>query len=636
MKARAFATVVILLGLLVAGGAGTPVSQAMPPAGPEAANAPLIPESIIYVDADAPGANNGSSWGDAYTDLQVALGAATNGDQIWVAEGTYKPTSGTSRYIAFELKSGVALYGGFAGTETLLSQRDWQAHPTILSGDIGTTGVAGDNSYNVVRGNSTVSTAMLDGFVVTGGYANGSPDTYDKGGGLHVSNGSPTIANVTFVDNYAMNHGGGMMVQYTSTPLVVNCVFSGNSTAWNAGGLAVLWFGHPTVVNSTFSGNIGHNGGGIVNLEQGNATVRNTILWGNESPQIGLQTGASISVQYSLIEGGYTGTGNIGDDPLFVDPDGPDDTVGTLDDDLRLQDTSPAIDAADNAAVPPDSTDMDGDGNTAEVIPLDQDGTPRFVDVPTVPDTGNGSAPIVDMGAYERALILMADLAVAKTVTPPLAGPGQAITYTLVYTNHGADPASGVSLSDSVPLAVTNLSYDSSGAIITPTGGISYTWQVVDLNPGEGGVITITGVISPEVSGVFSLTNSVEITATSVDSDTTNNTSVVTSTVDAQPPGPPSLYSPADGAVISDTTPTLTWLASPSPDAAGYLLDWNGTVMDVADTNQFTTPILTPGTYTWTVAAYDGVGNTSAYTDVWTFTLEGMINVYLPLVIRNF
>lgn len=625
MSERKIVVLLVLLALVVAN-----VSSGVP-------SRAAARNSILYVDADATGNNDGSSWEDAYTDLQSALGAAVSGDEIWVAEGTYKPTSGTSRTVAFQLKSGVALYGGFDATEDSRSQRDWQAHLSILSGDIGTVGTDTDNSYNVVLGNNTDSTAMMDGFVITKGYANGSPDTYDKGGGLHVSSGSPTIVNVTFLDNYAINHGGGMMVQYTSTPLVVNCTFSGNSTNWNAGGLSVLWYGNPTVVNSTFSGNTGNNGGGIVNLESGNATVQNTILWGNQDPQIGLQTGATISVQYSLIEDGYTGTGNVSDDPLFVDPDGADDMVGTLDDNVRLQVTSPAIDAADNSAVPADVTDTDGDGDTTEILPLDLDGRPRFVDVPTVPDTGNGTAPLVDMGAFESILLLETDLSILKTVTPPIVGPSQTVTYTLVFSNHGPHVADNVVLMDRVPITLTNLSYDSSGVVVTSTGSFSYTWHVADLEPGTGGVITLTGVVSPGVSGMFSLTNSASITATVVDTDTNNNTSAVSHIIDALPPLAPTLVSPDNGAVVSDTTPTLTWEASASADVAGYLLDLSGVEMDVGDVTQYTTAILAPGSYTWTVAAYDVVFNTSHYTESWSFTVEApYVYVYLPVILREF
>src|SRR5262249_14970416 len=107
---------------------------------------------IIYVKASATGANDGSNWTNAYTSLQSALSVASNGAEIWVATGTYLPTSGTDRSASFTLKSGVAVYGGFAGTETLLSQRNWATNVAILSGDIATTGTSSDNSYHVVIG----------------------------------------------------------------------------------------------------------------------------------------------------------------------------------------------------------------------------------------------------------------------------------------------------------------------------------------------------------------------------------------------------------------------------------------------------------------------------------------------------
>ncbi|MCP4123618.1 MAG: hypothetical protein GY751_17845, partial [Bacteroidetes bacterium] len=95
---------------------------------------------IIYVDASASGTNTGTNWTDAFTDLQDALVSAQAGDEVWVAQGTYYPTPDTSRMIYFEVPKGVALYGGFSGTESSLEERDWLAHETVLSGDIGLPG----------------------------------------------------------------------------------------------------------------------------------------------------------------------------------------------------------------------------------------------------------------------------------------------------------------------------------------------------------------------------------------------------------------------------------------------------------------------------------------------------------------
>ncbi len=106
--------------------------------------------TILYVNGTAGGANNGTSWSDAFTDLQSALAAASSGKQIWVAAGTYKPTADNNRTISFSLKNGVQVYGGFAGTETELSQRDLVVNIVILNGDIGEEGVNTDNSYHVI------------------------------------------------------------------------------------------------------------------------------------------------------------------------------------------------------------------------------------------------------------------------------------------------------------------------------------------------------------------------------------------------------------------------------------------------------------------------------------------------------
>src|SRR5690606_22541633 len=99
----------------------------------------------IYVDADAGGAANGSSWTDAYTTLQDALAESVAGQEVWVAAGTYRPDAGAGqtagdRAEAFRLTSGVEVYGGFSGTETSLDQRDWAAHVAYLSGTFGGAG----------------------------------------------------------------------------------------------------------------------------------------------------------------------------------------------------------------------------------------------------------------------------------------------------------------------------------------------------------------------------------------------------------------------------------------------------------------------------------------------------------------
>jgi hypothetical protein len=112
----------LLVGLLA-------LSLLIAPAGPAHA------ASVVYVVPGGAGAQTGADWANA-KDLQYALTAATSSDQIWVKAGTYKPTTGTDRSATFQLKSGVAVYGGFNGTETLRGQRDSTTNVTILSGDL--------------------------------------------------------------------------------------------------------------------------------------------------------------------------------------------------------------------------------------------------------------------------------------------------------------------------------------------------------------------------------------------------------------------------------------------------------------------------------------------------------------------
>jgi hypothetical protein len=132
------------------------------------AASPAHTAGVIYVRTSATGANNGTSWATAYTSLQSALTAASSGEEIWVAAGSYTPTTGSDRSTSFTLKNGVAVYSGFAGTETQLSERNWTTNVTILSGAIGMVGTNNDNSYHVVTG---ASESTLGGFTFPAGYA---------------------------------------------------------------------------------------------------------------------------------------------------------------------------------------------------------------------------------------------------------------------------------------------------------------------------------------------------------------------------------------------------------------------------------------------------------------------------------
>jgi hypothetical protein len=182
---------------------------------------------IRYVKWNAGGANNGTSWANAYTSLQSALAAASSGDEIWVAAGTYKPATGIDRTSSFTLKNGVSIYGGFAGNESSRDQRDPAVHVTILSGDIGLLNNNSDNSYHVLVGGGTNGTAILDGFTVRAGNANS--DTNDAGGGMYNVSSSPTLTNVTFSGNRAKS-GGGMYNRDGSNPTLTTLLIDARQT----------------------------------------------------------------------------------------------------------------------------------------------------------------------------------------------------------------------------------------------------------------------------------------------------------------------------------------------------------------------------------------------------------------------
>ncbi len=211
------------------------------------------------------GVTSGSckTWAAA-CDLQYAIASAVAGQEIWVKAGTYTP--GSLRTDSFQLKNGVAIYGGFAGTETAHNQRDFKANITILSGDIGIPGDNSDNSLSVVDITGTIAlpnTATLDGFTITGGNADiNNGIEVDMGGGIYIYYGDPILSNLIITDNSAGYYGGGL-VNHKGNPTISNVTFSNNSTSGQGGGMKTF-DGNPTLENVTFSGNTaGWGGGGL-------------------------------------------------------------------------------------------------------------------------------------------------------------------------------------------------------------------------------------------------------------------------------------------------------------------------------------------------------------------------------------
>ncbi len=210
----------------------------------------LAQGATIFVKADAAGANNGASWADAFTQVQPALNAAVSGDEVWVAAGTYVG--------CITLSAGVALYGGFVGSESTLAQRNWEANKTVLEGN---------QLVSVVTSPSgATSTTRIDGFTITKGSL----------GGIYCSSSSPTISNNTITENVRSGSGGGICCANSSSPTISNNTISGN-TALDGGGVFCSG-GSPTIADNTISRNRAEfNGGGIACGSSSPTITNNTI-----------------------------------------------------------------------------------------------------------------------------------------------------------------------------------------------------------------------------------------------------------------------------------------------------------------------------------------------------------------------
>ncbi|MEE4296357.1 MAG: hypothetical protein V2J20_07045, partial [Wenzhouxiangella sp.] len=333
---RVFSFVLLIIG----------VGAALPGMAEEAADGSGSPDHVLYVDVNASGSDDGQSWVNAFPNLQDALAEArtlapAESVEIWVANGVYYPDiggspSGNTSFISFDLVSNVSLYGGFAGGETALDQRDWQANPTVLSGDIDNNdtvnaiGVAehyddlvGRNSLHVVQANLVDNSARLDGFYITGGMADGggivdgvvmrygaglyvedsqltlanlqiqgnrTRDLLGRGGGAYFENSAPgpsiaplQIQDVAVINNLA-DDGGGFYVRGTELS-IDGAVFAGNVASWRGGAMFknIVVF---QMRNALIAGNRAIIGGGIYGFRGVSALV-NTQISGNYASEDG-------------------------------------------------------------------------------------------------------------------------------------------------------------------------------------------------------------------------------------------------------------------------------------------------------------------------------------------------------------
>ncbi|HMQ16605.1 MAG TPA: right-handed parallel beta-helix repeat-containing protein, partial [Phycisphaerae bacterium] len=258
-------------------------------------------QTAWYVDCSATGTATGLSWTDAFTDLQPALKVAAAGDQVWVAKCVYTPSNNDAA-ASYVLPDGVALYGGFAGGETELGQRDWIANETVLSGDIGHDDVVGSgqfwyvgwnrntaNSGHVIDASGVSPLAVVDGFTLANGATgpDGTPAGHPLmyGGGIYCVGGSPTVRNCTFTHNLAAFAAGGAMYVTDGAPSIENCRFLENYVhLGDGGGLYFGGSGAPLVRDSEFSRNVaisssnGGQGAGLAHRSSGALTIERCLF----------------------------------------------------------------------------------------------------------------------------------------------------------------------------------------------------------------------------------------------------------------------------------------------------------------------------------------------------------------------
>lgn len=199
--------------------------------------APLGPANDrIYVDQNAIAFPDGESWLTAFRTVGDALTISNTNPQIheiWIADGIYKVTSTTNRDSSFHINRAVNIYGGFAGNETSISQRDIINHPTTLSGEIGNPGLLTDNSYTVMLITNILDTVLIDGLNICCGYADVSG--HDTGGGLYVSS---TVREPVFLHDCSLsdNHAIYGSSVYNGSKLILDHCSITNHINPGAGG----------------------------------------------------------------------------------------------------------------------------------------------------------------------------------------------------------------------------------------------------------------------------------------------------------------------------------------------------------------------------------------------------------------
>jgi parallel beta-helix repeat protein/predicted outer membrane repeat protein len=340
---------------------------------------------IYFVDANHEPSGNGQSWEQPFPTLSEALGFANEGDEIRVAQGTYYAAGAPEQTATFNLKQGVRIRGGFTGDETGSTPNDPSARST-LSGRFPIGEGLERRAALVVTAEGVDETTLLESLIISGGGGSLSGQA-NRGSGLYCRFASPTLRRVAIIDNFAAGNGGGLYLSSSSSiidrcfiggniaggsgggiylgsstePTIINTIVTGNRAFDRGGGIQAATFDSDfSLINSTITNNTSNFGTGGVNTRSLRPKIQSSIIYGNSRTngapsELTTNTLDEENLSNNIIRGGYDNFGNehvIDMDPLFVNPSGPDLICGTLDDDLRLLQSSPAIDAGNGTLLP--------------------------------------------------------------------------------------------------------------------------------------------------------------------------------------------------------------------------------------------------------------------------------------------
>lgn len=545
----------------------------------------------------------------ASTNIAGAISAAATGDRIVVLDGTYMGSG--NKNINLDNAKVLTVTSKNGSASTILDCQNEAAKPAFSIGAAAAgSSISGFTIQNCTSNNGggiyingvspSISNMIINSTtaVVNGGgiYTTGSNSVISnveimsasagsQGGGVNFNNSSPTLRRSRIHGNSAVSNGGGLRFG-GGTPIVeYSLIYSNTSSAGSGGGLQSGASG-AVLNNNVFYGNTSVGAGTEISTYNATTTITNSILWGGATP-ISKGGAGTLTVSYSGVQGGYTGTGNISTNPLFT---------STSASDFTLQSTSPAIDSG---------VDLD--------ISTDIVGNPPY-DMPGVGNTGSvGSYAknYVDMGAYEYS-------------TPPIptiessTHPSESTWYTSI---------SPVTIAFSSPYATTATTTDFRYIInqtASPTAAAVQAGSLLDdlITFNAGGSITSDGtwyvhVIAQNEASTTIFSTNFDSYAIKYD----NSSPAVT------------LSSPANNSGVTSGTPTFTWLGTDTASGISTYDLYIDSALNTSNISSGTAPssLLSCGSHTWYVKATDGVGFTANSSHTYTFTVPcGAISFYSP------